>query len=185
MKKLNIVLFVSVLTLLLVAGYVYFNFKGRNEFPTNAIALGGGVFATTSANLIGTETVPIYVATTTATTTSATFYVGPEIDQMDLNMELKASSTTSKVQWQYEFSYNGTNWFGEDTKSVSGSTVTHQAATTTHEWTPGMTEKISRNIGIKDLATRYFRLKIYKGLDSAAAANNFTIWVKGAVIDIQ
>jgi len=143
--------------------------------PEDAIILGSGGSTAVATNLIGTSAAPVYLTATSATSTSNTIMVGFEADQIDLNVQVTASTTASQVQWQYEFSHDGTNWFGEDTKSSSGSTVTHQAATTTHQWTPGTTIPANKNIGIGSVATRFFRLKVYRAPETA----NVAVWVQG------
>lgn len=183
MKK-NKILIVAIVVLLVVGiGYVVYNKKQQVEVPSvvdvyvDSKTVGFATAAT--VNSIGTSILPIHFATSTlATSTSATHNIGIQTDQIDLNLKVTASSTTSQIRWQYEFSNNGTEWFGEDSKTTSGAVVTHQSATTTHYWTPGTIVTSFKNIGLTDIAAKYFRLKVFRGSNSRTAGNNFNLWVE-------
>ena len=174
---------VLAIAILLIGGGWYGYDRTRPE------GFGGGGFAVGAAtNVFGTSpSSPIFIATTTdsgsvfSTSTSDAISIGYETDLVDLDLHVVASSTTSEVNWQYEFSDDGTNWYSEDVKSVAGSTVTHQPASTTHVWIPGVTVPVARNVGISDLNSKYFRVRVFRGANSAGAANNFSLWLTKAV----
>lgn len=163
---------------LVVVACVYIIIDGKRDNESKSVVVGGQYAST--GNLYGTNTTtPFYVATTTAANTSSSIYITPEVDQIDLNIWVKASSTTARIDWQYEFSDDNDTWFGEDAYSVSGSTVTHQAATTTHTWIPADVGATAKNITIKDVASKFFRLKVNRGVSGATASNNFAVWIQG------
>lgn len=92
-------------------------------------------------------------------TTTTTLRPGNSVDSANLNICATASTTATIVSWRYGFSDDGTNFFGEDTNAVSGSVITHEAATTTHEWTPGITERACKDVFVDNLNTDFFRVE--------------------------
>jgi len=152
MKKLNLVLFVSVLTLLLVAGYVYFNFKGRIDL------LGGGtpiVFtlvgsASDAKHLPAVAFNNVYVVAD-ATNTDPTYDGGTVTqrvlttgaDIVRLNFKAVGSVSTSTVDVKLLGSVDGTNYFdmmySTSTPNLAGNgTTTPSLAPYVTSFVPGV-----------------------------------------------
>lgn len=142
--------------------------------------LGGSAIGS-ATNVFGSASSPIYMATTTATSTTDSIALGFAVDVTDLNIWSIASSTTAQIKYQLEFSNDGIYWFGEDVKSTAGVTVTHQTGSTTHQWIPGSTVATGRNIQVSSIASKYMRIRLFRGKNSRTAANNFSVWVEKAV----
>lgn len=182
MKEYTI-LFIVVMVAVFIGGVILQSVNKPESTPEVTLSkdvINLGSMTGETSNFVGSSAANYFIATSTATTTSNSIYLGYETRQLDLTLHVKASSTTSQLRWQYEFSNDGTNWFGEDTKSTSDNIVTHQPATTTHYWTPGITEPAKKNIGVVDVATRFLRIKFFRGNNSSTAGNNLSMWLEGS-----
>ena len=93
---------------------------------------------------------------------------------LDLNINLTASSSASSVLlWNYEFSDNGIDYFGQDAYTgTNNTTITHGATITTHKWSPGQTATSTKNVQVDPVATRWTRVNFQ--LDSGGGM----IWAK-------
>lgn len=100
--------------------------------------------------------------------------IGDDVDQIDLSIYFQASTTDASLNWRYAFSNDGTNWYGEDILSESSGTYTHQAATSTHTWTPATTEGLYKYVPVnesqyswRNMNARWFRITFYKTSNQA------------------
>ena len=157
--------------------------RDNDTFETGIVEVNplGGPGGRTSAvrlDMVGTSGTPIHFATSTATTTKD-IQIGEAEDIINLNFRVTASTTATRLQWTYAFSRDGTNFFAEDTKSVAGTTVTHGAATTTHQWTPAQTVTAFKNVEISNVHARFVRLTVSKPLKW----ENFTLWIEAISIN--
>lgn len=149
----------------------------------NEPQLGAGQSLIASVTSIGSKSaagVITYagVATTTDPTVK-TLQVGAEIDTLETDMCVVASSTTAIVRWQYEFSQDGVNFYGEDTASSSVGALTHGPATTTHSWLPGTTNQVCKKTTITGLSNNFLRITFTRG----AAFQNYNLFVEQTVKD--
>ena len=100
------------------------------------------------------KALPTYLATTTDTITKD-IRIGEDADIFCQNMVFTASSSDAVLEWVYLFSDNGTDWYFEgDQQLVSSGVVTHGAGTTTHKWTPAVTDQLSRQDCTRIYGTR-------------------------------
>ena len=102
--------------------------------------------------------------TDTASTTCTTFDI-EGADQIDLNLIVRSTTTPPTIQWNYEFSFDGNNWFPEDGTTVTNNTkVTHGATKVIHAWTFATTTQsvgpdwIQRNITVPNVASKKIRI---------------------------
>ena len=109
----------------------------------------------------------------------------------DLNLFLVGSTTAVDLYWEYMFSNTTTTpegervvsnatlgndstddlavWFAEDTKTaISKGEVSHSAATTTHNWSPGVSTS-TKNITIPLVASDWMQVRFSVSADSAGA----------------
>ena len=110
-------------------------------------------------DLTATGTVA-YFTTSPNTGTTTLACSTQRASSIDLNIQFDASTTASYLTWVYEFSDNGIDWYGEDSKVVNTITsTTHGTATTTHTWRPGVESGVVRkNVTITPVASRYTRV---------------------------
>ncbi len=111
---------------------------------------------TTTNGCVGTGTsTPVQFTTTTATT--SLMVATGNANSVNLDLSAVASSTSSVVQFVVEYSYNGLDWYGEDSSSVSGNITTHSALNVVHTWTPGTTSSTKRSFNIQTHGAKYTR----------------------------
>ena len=131
-------------------------------------------------NLIGTEALPSYFAVNATTSKAVEF--GDEIEQVDINLQLNASSTTSTLYWFLEFSNDegcgsATDatiaWFGQDTVDIGTAISSHSNASTTHTWTPGKTGKQGKNIQSIDMASKCVKATFWTN-----SGGNSSLWAE-------
>lgn len=144
----------------------------------------GASYESNRMELVGSKTdadviTYAHFATTTATTT-VTRVLGENNDISDLNICMVASSTSSVLNWTYEFSLDGVNWYGQDSSSISGSYITHNSATTTHTFTAPTTTQVCRNFTIDNLNTDQIRFTFWRN-DGSSAATNFNLYAEANV----
>lgn len=138
-----------------------------------------------------------YVTAGSATTTNFIVGIDPA-DEADLNLYVFASSTSSVVQFQVDYSddtlctvprggsslltASSCNWYREDVNSTSGSVVT-EAALPFRQWTPGTLAASTHafRLGVNSLVShRYVRIGL------AAGAANYAVWAQvGRKVQIQ
>lgn len=81
----------------------------------------------------------------TAGTATTTYQLGAsangDVDENFLFIQLKASTTATILNWYYQFSNDGVDWFNEDNtlESTGAAKINHASTTVTHVWTPGNT----------------------------------------------
>ena len=121
--------------------------------------LGGAMF-TTEARYLGNNsatTTKVYLETGGASSTLN--FNCDETESIDMNLMFVASSTASKLQWTYEFSFDNVDWFFEDGKTVNSDVqTTHGAGGMVHFWTPGTTSRSQKNVTITPVASQYCRV---------------------------
>lgn len=80
---------------------------------------------------------------------------------LDVNIIYSATTTTSVLTFEFQFSHDGETWFNEtlSTASANNTTMTH-GATSTHEIVVGTTGPIYQNITVTPLAAKYFRINV-------------------------
>ena len=126
---------------------------------------------------------PFYLDTTTASATTSmtillrgvatsTYTWGIDrADSVELNFVYFSTSTSLTLAWNYKFSYDGVNYFGEDINTTSGALVTHNgdtaSSTITHQWTiatSSPTQAVFKNIRVNPsgvlLGAKFMRLDI-------------------------
>lgn len=124
-------------------------------FETFAIA--GSKNATSSALTY------VPVATSTDPLVS-TVIVGAYADRYDLDLCVQASSTATAVNWQFSFSEDGTNFYGEDNSSTTAAVTSHSNATTTHSWVPATTAPVCKRIQIPSESTNHTKIQFTRGV---------------------
>lgn len=138
--------------------------------------------ATTSLTVMGinTATSSIVVPTSMA-------------DQVDLNIQETASTTSTVLNWivQYSddsncdtasssgatFSYiNGCNWFTESISSSSESaSLTQESASAIHQWTPGTIATSTKHVSIQNVGANYVKVSFYSTVATSS------IWAVASV----
>jgi hypothetical protein len=101
-------------------------------------------------NVIGNSTTAVTLPSTYGSTARLTIDCGG-IDKIDFNLKFTASAANSTVEWKYEFSNDGTNFYGEDVAGVSGNAFTHHANAAIHQWTPGSAAAHYKNVQLSGL----------------------------------
>lgn len=72
-------------------------------------------------------------------------HIGNDVDEFCQYIYFQASTTDAVLEWTYSFSNDGINWYmQDDNQLVSSGVVTHGTGTTTHKWTPGVTDALGR-----------------------------------------
>ena len=124
---------------------------GGRDYLTRAF-LNDQVATSTKGDLANTYLKLGFASSTLETSTD-------NIDQIDLNLWVVASSTSAKVNWNLEFSHNGDDWFGEDGLTVTSDVlVTHGSNQLMHTWTSGKTATNTTNITITPVASKFMRV---------------------------
>lgn len=112
-----------------------------------------------------------------ATTTDPSVFttrIGYGVDGVDLNLCVVASSTTARVDWTYDYSNDGVNYFNYDNASTSGDVLTHAVASSTNQWTPTSTSQKCRNVVVRSLNAEYMRVTFTRG----AAFQNYNLFAE-------
>ena len=142
------------------------------DIVTENITFGSSMSTIHRLNSVASST-PTYLATSTEPTTMI-FSIG-SAEQLDLNIQFQASSTATRLDWNYEFSNDRIDWFGEDSKTITSDTVTtHGAATTTHRWTPGLTTIARKNLSIDNINGEWIKISFRRGV----TYENGTLWAE-------
>ncbi len=91
-----------------------------------------------------TRSPEVYVATTTTsymtagTATTTYTYSTWNVDQLNVALIFRAASPASALNWKYEYSNNGSDWFGEDQVTVTTNILNaHSSTTPVHSYIPG------------------------------------------------
>lgn len=149
----------------------------QSNFGVGDVSFNASLIGTKSSNVLSFAS----FSTTTPTSTKDVA-IGNSADIADLNLCVIASSTSSVVNWYYEFSNDGTNWYGQDASSITSNVVTHESATTTHSWTVPSTALTCKNVQIENLNSNWIRFVFYR-ISSVAGATNFYLNAEGAFTD--
>jgi len=125
--------------------------------PEEGPVLGGGFFLGRCPFTVSTST-GRYLTGSDATTSPIVCRIDGA-DMIDLNIQLTASSSTSTLRWQVEFSSNGGDWYAEDGKTITSNTITtHGESPKLHVWTPNTTATTTKNVGIEPLSAKFIRV---------------------------
>ena len=140
----------------------------------------GLALCATSANNNAT-TAPSFMTPGTATTT--VFCPTDGADQLDLDIVLKASSSAAvggtELRYRYEYSHNNVDWYigqEEIVPTEATSTVRVPANFTEYAWkyasstaeaSAGNADTAFKRVQIKDIGSKYFRVKLYLPAGSA------------------
>lgn len=171
MKKFIISILSAIIVLL--GGYTAVDKLGAGYEPDIVAVVG----SKSSSNAL----TYVHFATTTPTSTTSGIFVAGK-GSADLNLCTVASSTASVINWYYEYSLDGTNWFSQDSYSVGSGVVTHNGATTTHSWTAPGTVQTCKNVTIDNLNSNWLKFVFYRN-SGAAGATNFNLYAEANLID--
>jgi len=115
----------------------------------------------------------------TATTTLS--FETNEVDEVNLFMQVNASSSTSTLAWEYEFSNDNVDWFGEDgiiiTASLGSETTYHSSSTISHRWNPGAAGIARKTVKLPTISSRYSRI-VFTVPDGVG---NLTMWANASL----
>jgi hypothetical protein len=121
-----------------------------------------------------TATSTVVYMKTTGITSTTTFETN-SFDLVDINIQFTPSTTESVLNWYYEFSNDGIDWFGEDLAQVDSATsVSHASTTVTHTWKPNQTGTYRKNITLEPIGNRQTRVVF-----SVTGANG-SVWTQVA-----
>lgn len=174
MKK---VIIIGVILFLLSAGafwvYMYQSQiqKAGSQFNSNRVqltsALSYAYYNTNATNLV-------YVTGATSTYQ----FSSSKATQFDLHLTTIASSTVSELQWFYEYSDDGSNWYSESPNSTSGAVKTHGPTKLVNKWVPGLTATSSLNIQVTNLNSKYMRIGF---ASQTATTSNIGLFAEGVL----
>lgn len=118
-------------------------------------------------------TTPSYMTPGTGTSTLAVDTWN--VDKVDLFINMTASTSVATLNWTYEYSNNGIDWYYEDAQSVTGtSQILHASTTVTHSWRPGSTvaSTTRKVLTLPDIASNYKRVTFFLPIGTT----NASIW---------
>ena len=140
---------------------------GQSVNTDPIVLTASSTLTTASAEYDGTsEAKPALLGTSTVASMqdpiTKTIEIGNDVDEFCQNIYFQASTTDAVLEWTYSFSDDGTNWYmQDDNQLVSSGVVTHGAGTTTHKWTPAVTDALARqdcvNVNAKHIKIEYTR----------------------------
>ena len=131
----------------------------------------GGTFEAGEKSATTTE---VFIATTNTATTTITGFTG-RASTIDLNLQLTASTTATKLRWFVSFSPNNIDWYKEDCSSVDSTIlVTHGASACVHEWTPAdaVASTTRKNVTIGAAQAKFFKV------DFGVSGANGALWAQ-------
>jgi hypothetical protein len=117
-----------------------------------------------------------YMTAGTATTTLSCSTGG--VDQVDMLIAFRASSTNSTLGWWYEFSRNGVDWYAAQSEFDIGSASSSISlvrnyskyvwsyASTSAEENQGKADTAFARISVKDIAAPYMRVRFFMPVGS-------------------
>lgn len=93
-------------------------------------------------------------------------------DMSDINVFFVSSSSSATLNFIFEFSNNGIDWYGEDNPQVTNeSTVTHATTTLVHKLQGNeISSTTLRNIGIEPISSKHMRLAFW------VTGGNGSVW---------
>lgn len=107
-------------------------------------------------DVIGDSATPI--ALTTAYTGNTKTLDVEGIDSITLNLKFTAAAANSIIQWKYEYSHDGVNFFGEDITITDTAKSTHSPAAAYHQWTPGSAAAHNKTVTINPIDCKKIKL---------------------------
>lgn len=122
-------------------------------FPNSAIGkVGSNHFLTNTDKYASATTTRAFLAGT-QTTSSTTLFAQVDIskaERISFNLQAEASSTSAVIQWYYQFSEDGVDWFNETNQgTISSGIFTVNAANSNkvfHQWTPATVSTTSISV---------------------------------------
>lgn len=73
------------------------------------------------------------------------------IEEIDMNLWLNASTTGTKLNWTYYFSEDKMDWYPEDGNTDTSDVImTHGATKYVHSWTPAVAGVAKKHVNISD-----------------------------------
>lgn len=97
------------------------------------------------------------------------------IDSGSLYIEFVASSSASSLGWQFQYSNNNQDWYGESapfsTGTISGTSSNQfeASSTITHVWTPGVGATSTKVVAIPILPAQHERVVFFTPIGAAAS----------------
>lgn len=111
---------------------------------------------TTNGCINNGTTTPVFLTSAAATTTLTV--ASANATTISVNLDAIASSTSSVLTWSMQYSYNGVDWYNEDTASTTGSITTHSGVAVVHSWTPGTTVESRRSMNLPTHGAKFTRI---------------------------
>lgn len=145
---------IIIIALILVGTAVIFS-----AYKTKSTKLGGG-FVTECFDTAGNDcrslaTTTVKYLTADGATTTLSFFA-PKSDSIDINVSFTASTSASVLVWNYKFSNDNINFYGENGRTTSNNTLATEGATIlTHSWAPGASGTSTKNVTINPTGSRY------------------------------
>ena len=105
-------------------------------FATDAIKVSANPSTFTNIQLTAATTTPVFMSPGLATTTLTMDSQNTAYDNASLLIQVTGSGTPATLQWQYQFSSDGVDWY-EETANLAASTATSTQETRTnviHSW---------------------------------------------------
>jgi hypothetical protein len=148
-----------------VVGYVTLT-----EPPAVEESLGANL--TSIAKLTAATTSPVLLApnaTYRGWVPSATLTMkSGNVDDARLNIHYRASTTGSVLLWNYFYSNNGVDWYGEDYSTTASYTTTHSTTTIVHRFAPASTSVRLKSVPLPAVTTPYFKV-VFDGLTASGS----------------
>jgi hypothetical protein len=115
---------------------------------------------------------PTSVARSAAATTSITYlasggasqvfrFDSEHADQVRLNLYVTASTSASKLNWYYQYSSNGDDWFSGDFSTTTIEISPHSSSTPIQTWVPGTTSFQAKSILLNEIVAKEMRVVFY------------------------
>ena len=129
----------------------------EKDNPEDLKGLLDANYSTINGNASGT---PTYLSTNTATTTLTTLNIGG-VDSIGLSILFDASTTASVLDWEYQFSHDGEDWFGENASTQTSTLLqTHASGTKIHTFTPNTALNNLIHINNIPVNAKFFRMRV-------------------------
>ena len=131
----------------------------------------------TDCRTSSSTTSPTYLttsgATSRATSTPCNTY---RTDMSDINVFFVGSTSDAVLNFGFEFSNNGIDWYGEDNpQATNESTVTHATTTIVHKLQGNtISSTTARNIGIDPISSKQMRLNF------SVTGGNGSVWFEAS-----
>jgi hypothetical protein len=165
----------SIVSLMVLTAFALVLFSSRAGAQPSSV-----VFQATGATTNGVAYLVAGTATSTYQFDSGNFSSSKvlsmqTIDNASMFIEYVASSTSSILAWQFQYSNDGVNWYGENSSQtpILNSTLseTIEASTTiTHLWTPGVAATSTKAVVIPIIAAQHERVVFFAPTGAANGA---------------